>query len=149
MAASVNEIRRVLKIYDDSAIAPVNRAITMLSEVTKLISEKPEAYDLTSYEAEAWKEAGGYSYGDNYRFPSLVGARWIDVLSKSGLPSSAGLDKDEWSALLQKLTEYEAKLGEADLTLEEMDLITHWIVKLRERAPDPEDDSDDDDDDDD
>lgn len=40
--ASAYEIRRVLKIYDDAAIAPVNRAVTMLKEVTKLISESPD-----------------------------------------------------------------------------------------------------------
>lgn len=82
--ASAYEARRILKIYDDSAIAPVNRAILMLSEVTRLISEKPDLYDLTSSDAEIWSEAGGNSYGENADFPSLVGARWIEILSKPG-----------------------------------------------------------------
>ncbi|GIL43118.1 hypothetical protein Vafri_899 [Volvox africanus] len=147
MAATAYEIRRVLKIYDDSSIVPVNRAIVMLTEVTKLISEKPEAYDLTSGDAEVWAEAGGHSYGENVEFPSLVGARWIDLLSKPGVVTSAGLDKDEWGALLQKLTEYEGKLVTAELSMEVLEELTELISKLREQAPEADEDSDEDDDD--
>ncbi|GLC35836.1 Cholinephosphotransferase 1 [Pleodorina starrii] len=121
----------------------------MLTEATKLISEKPATYDLTSSDAEVWAEAGGHSYGENAEFPSLVGARWLEVLSKPGVVAAAGLDKDEWSALLQKLTEFEAKLSKADLSLEVLEELTELINKLREEAPEAEDDSDDDDDDDD
>ncbi|GIL72847.1 hypothetical protein Vretifemale_3151 [Volvox reticuliferus] len=112
MAATAHEIRRVLKMYDNSSIVPVHQAIAMLTEVTKLISEKPEAFDLTSRDAEVWAEAGGLSYSENDEFPSLVGARWLELLSKPGVVTSAGFDKDEWGALLQKLTGAVYAVGE-------------------------------------
>ncbi|PNH12064.1 hypothetical protein TSOC_001002, partial [Tetrabaena socialis] len=145
MAASAYEVRRVLKIYDDASIAPVGRAISMLTEVTKSIATAPGKHDLLSEDAEVWAEGGGNSYGENAEFPTLVGARWVEILSKDGVLSAAGLDKEEWRALLQALTDYEAKLSAAKLSLEALDELTEIITKLREQAPEPEDDSDDDD----
>ncbi|KAG2450048.1 hypothetical protein HYH02_000152 [Chlamydomonas schloesseri] len=146
--ASAYEIRRLLKIYDDAAIAPLNRAVTMLKEVTKLISESPDKYDLTSGDAETWAEAGGLSYAENAEFPCALGERWMETLSKPGVAKAAGLDKVEWATLLKDITAYEEKLVAAELSLEVLEELTELINKLIEEAPEPEDSDEDDEDDD-
>ena len=79
------DIRRILKIYDDAAIANPRLSISMLQEVTKCIATEPNKYlDLEDSNCEKWLEAGGSSYGENYDFPSLVRKRWVQVLSKPG-----------------------------------------------------------------
>lgn len=147
--ASAYEIRRVLKIYDDAAVASPKLAITMLKEVTKSISGAPAKYDLTSDDPEAWAEAGGHSYGEAPEFPCLVGARWMEVLQKPGIVAAVGFDKNEWAELLKELTDYEAKLDKEGLSLDVMEELTEHVNKLREEAPEPEDSDDDEDEDDD
>ena len=44
----MHEVRRVLKLYDDSDVAPPRLAITMLREVSKAVSTSPAKYDLTT-----------------------------------------------------------------------------------------------------
>ena len=39
---------------------------------------------LLAVDAEIWSQAGGESYCENCEFPSLLGKRWLQVLSKPG-----------------------------------------------------------------
>ena len=51
--ADVEEIKRVLRVYDKVAIAPARVAITGLKDVTKVVAMSPAKLDLATDPGEA------------------------------------------------------------------------------------------------
>ena len=48
----VSEIRRMLQVFDQTALAPPRQAVGMLASITKLIAAQPHEYNLTCDEGE-------------------------------------------------------------------------------------------------
>jgi hypothetical protein len=148
MSADVQEIRRILQVYDNSSIAPTRQAVGMLEGVTKAIAGDMEKYGCG--DDDAWLSAGGGAHCSSaLDFPALLAARWYDVLAADGF-ESAGFDKSELGALKAAFARWGAAFAEAELDFDGDDRVSELLDGLIDEAPDAssDDDSDEDDDDD-